>query len=553
MKRWHLLQPLSELHFGTDYRERERRVNKQVLFGLIGLAGFILALAVINYVNLASAQVPQRAREIGIRKTLGSRRRPLIVQFLGETAIITLLAFGLAYGLSRFFFSNFGDLIPEGIDQHVNWPLLVLFLIGLLVGVTLLAGLYPGWLITQFQPASVLRGQTGYTVSEGANRLTLRKSLIVFQFLIAQLFIVGALIVNQQLTYSLQADMGFVRDAVLTADTPWKNDEANRANKRFALKQELKRIPGVAAVSLGNQPASNSYSSNFHQYVGKKGKVELNLFRKYVDADYINLYKLPLLAGRMLEPSDTTKEYMLNETAIKELGFSSPQEAIGKFIKENGGEANKVVPIVGVVRDFHTRSFKEKIPPIALMMNRDNVSTLNIKLASGQPADWQRTIGDIRNVWQRFYPDDPFDYQFYDQTLETFYKQERQLSRVVNLATCIAILISCLGLFGLATLMAHQRTKEIGIRKVLGASVAGVVALLSKDFLKLVMVAILIASPLAWYIMTKWLENFAYRVSIQWWLFALSGLLAIGIALATVSFQSIKAALVNPVKSLRAE
>ncbi|ADB36984.1 protein of unknown function DUF214 [Spirosoma linguale DSM 74] len=552
-KRWHLLQPLTELHFGIDYRDRARRANKTVLYSLIGLAGFILALAVINYVNLASAQVPQRAREIGIRKTLGSRRRPLIFQFLGETAATTILAFGLAFVLSNLFFTNFSDLVPEGIDQHLNWPMLILFLAGLFISVTLLAGLYPGWLITRFQPVSVLRGQTGYAVTDSSNRLTLRKSLIVFQFFIAQLFIAGAFIVNQQLKYALQADQGFVRDAVLTASTPWKQEETNRANKRLALKQELQKLPGVSAVSLGDQPASNGYSSNVHQYVGKKGKVELNIFRKHVDTDYIPFYKLPLLAGRNLQPSDTVREYVLNETAIKALGFARPQDAIGALIKENGGDANRTVPIVGVIRDFHTRSFKEKIQPTALMTDRENVSSLNIKLASGNPENWQQTLAEINTVWKRFYPDDPFDYQFYDQTLEEFYKQERQLSRVVNLATGVAMLISCLGLFGLATLMAYQRTKEIGIRKVLGASVVSVVTLLSKDFLKLVLIASITASPLAWYIMSRWLQDFAYRIDIEWWVFVLAALLAVCIALLTVCFQSIRAALTNPVKSLRSE
>ena len=549
--RWHLLQPLADLHFGVDYKDRKNPVNKNVLFGLIGLALFILTLAIINYVNLASAQVPKRAREIGIRKTLGSRQWPLIVQFLGETAAITLLAFGLAYGLSRLIFATFADLIPEGIATHENWLAIALFLLLLLVGVTLLAGLYPGWLIARLQPVAVLRGQTGYTTTERHNRLTLRKSLIVFQFFIAQFFIVGALIVNQQLQYSLRADMGFARDAVLTVSVPWKILRTDSTTKRFTLKQELQKLPGVAGVSLGNQPASDSYSSNVHDFVGKKGKVSVNIFRKYADTDYLNLYKIPLLAGRNILPSDTVREYVINETAAKALGFDRLQEAVGAFLKENGGE--KTVPIVGVVRDFHSRSFREKIQPIALMTDRESLSTFNIKLASSQPDDWQKTIADLSAVWKRFYPDAPFDYQFYDQTMETFYKQDRQLAKVINLATIIAVLISCLGLFGLATLTAHQRIKEIGIRKVLGASVAGVVALLSKDFVKLVLVAILMASPLAWWAVTTYLQRFAYRIDVSGWVFLGAGGLAILIALLTVSFQAVKAALVNPVKSLRSE
>lgn len=550
-KRWHLLQPLAELHFGTAYNEHSHRIDKHVLVGLIGLACFILALAVINYINLASAQVPQRAREIGIRKTLGSRRRTLVMQFLGETAAITLLAFGLAYGLSQLFFANFSDLIPDGLTAHQNWLAIALFLTALLISVTLLAGLYPGWLIARFQPAAVLRGQLGYTTEDSRNPLTLRKSLIVFQFFIAQLFIVGSLIVNQQLRYSLQADMGFVREAVLTVSIPWKRAETIPVNQRFALKQALKKLPGVSAVSLGNQPASDSYSSNIHELVGKKGKVEVNMYRKYVDTDYIPLYKLPLLAGRNLQPADTIREYVINETAAKALGFNRPQEALGAHLREDNGQ--KIVPIVGVVRDFHTQSFREKIQPTALMTDREGLYTLNIKLASNQPADWQQTITQMNTVWKQFFPDAAFDYEFYDQTMEAFYKQDRQLSRVVNLATAIAILISCLGLFGLATLTAHQRTKEIGIRKVLGASIASVVSLLSKDFIKLVLIAVVLASPLAWWAVTHYLQRFTYRINVSVWIFVGSGLLAVLIALLTVSYQSIRAALMNPVKSLQSE
>ncbi len=550
-QRWHLLQPLADKHFGVDYGEPGHRANKSVLLGLIGIAGFILLLALINYVNLASAQVPQRAREIGIRKTLGSRQRTLIIQFLGETAVITLLAFVVSFGLVQLFFVFFSDLVPPSMNAYTSWPELILFLIGLLVLVTLLAGLYPGWLIARFQPAAVLRGQTGYTQSEGQQRLSLRESLIVFQFFVAQVFIVGALFAGRQLQYVLQADMGFAREAVLTAQFPWKGPNAQNPLLRQTLKEELQQLTGIAAVSLGDTPASDSYSSNTNKRLGTKRPVEHDLFRKYVDTDYLSLYRMPLLAGRNLLPSDTVREYVLNETAVKAFGFRRPQEAIGALLQENG--ATHAVPIVGVVRDFHSASLREKIQPVALMTDQSNLSAINIKLASGQPADWQQTITAIAAAWQRRYPDTPFDYQFYDQTLADFYKQERQLTRIINLAMGIAILLSCLGLFGLATLTAHQRTKEIGIRKVLGATMTSVVTLLARDFVKLVLIAIVLASPLAWWAVDRYLDQFAYKVALSWWVFASAGLLSISIALVTVSFQSIKAALANPVKSLRAD
>ncbi|GAB3316723.1 ABC transporter permease [Larkinella ripae] len=549
-KRWHALVPMPDVHFATEYGENMRKADRNVLYGLMGIAVFLLVLACINYINLTTAQVPQRAKEIGIRKTLGSSRWHLIRQFLGETLAITTLAVGLSYGLSYWALTAFQELIPEGLDQHINYGQIAVFLLGLVLAVTVLSGWYPGWLITRVQAVSIMRGQA--TVQVGKNRLTLRKGLIVFQFVVAQLFIVGTMLVGRQLHYLLHKDLGFDREAVVLVGVPWKfRDNPAYKNRPFTMQQELAKQPGIARVALGSPPMSNSFSSNSFQYVNKKGDItERSVNLKFVDTTLLSVYKIPLLAGRNLLASDTVREYVINETALREFGFSSPQNAIGKFLRRLDG---KPMPIVGVVRDFHIGNFYRKIEPVLLMSQKDNLTTFNIKLHSSNPEQWQAAISRVEKTWKAFYPTEAFEYKFYDSSLEEIYTRERNMVRVINLATAVAVVIGCLGLFGLSTLIAYQRIKEVGVRKVLGATVLSLVGLLTKDFLKLVLIAILIASPIAWYFTDKWLEDFAYKIDIEWWIFAAGAAAAIVIAFITVSFQSIKAALMNPVKSLKTE
>jgi putative ABC transport system permease protein len=549
-KRWHKFLPLADLHFSTEYGENMRKANRNVLYGLIGIAVFLLLLACINYINLTTAQVPQRAKEIGIRKTLGSSRWHLIRQFLGETLVITALAVLLSYGLSQWTLLAFQELIPEGMAEHTDYWKIAAFLLVLLIGVTVFSGLYPGWLVTRVQAVSMMRGQVTTQVGKGG--LTMRKGLIVFQFVVAQLFIVGTMLVGRQLHYLLNKDLGFNREAVLLVDIPWKfRDSPVYKNRQFTMQQELVKQPGIASVALGNPPMNNSFSSNSFQYKPRKGAViEKSMNMKFVDTTLLALYKIPLLAGRNLSASDTTREYVLNETALHEFGFQLPQEAIGKYIQKLDGSP---IPIVGVVKDFHIGSFYQKIEPVLLMSEKGSLNTFNIKLNSSNPEQWQAAIKQIEKVWKEFYPTEPFESKFYDSTLEDIYASERNMSRIINLATAVAVVISCLGLFGLSTLIAYQRIKEVGVRKVLGATVVSIIGLLTRDFLKLVLVAILIASPIAYYFTDKWLQDFAYKVDIEWWVFAAGAVLAVAIAFVTVSFQSIKAALTNPVKSLRSE
>lgn len=545
-----VLQPLSDIHFNPDY---EGRADKKRLLALAGLALFVLTLAVVNYVNLSTAQVPQRAREIGVRKTLGSSRGTLIAQFLGETTLVTLLALGLAWPLSVLFMQSFHDLIPAGTTDYLNQGRLALFLVAILLVVSLLAGAYPAWIITRLQAVKVLRAGQGGVLMGQVGRITLRKGLIVFQFIIAQVFMVGAVIVGQQLRFAFTKELGFTKQAVVLVKAPIKyvwNERSPLRKRHFTLREDYQRLPGVLAVSLGDAPLTGSFSSGEARIKGRKGEEILaSIQRKHIDTTWLNLYAIKLLAGRNLYLSDTAREWIINETALKTFGLGTPQQAIGKVLYEG----KKAYPVVGVVKDFNTLGIARKINPVALMTETRTNNTLNIKLASSNPADWTGTLAGMEQAWKKAYPDDAFKYEFYDDSMGHLYQKEQMLARIVNLATAVAILISCLGLFGLATLTAFQRTKEIGIRKVLGASVASVVALLSREFILLVGIAIVIGTPLAGWGMSKWLAGYAYKINLAWWLFAGAAALALFIALATVAFQSIRAALANPVDSLRSE
>ncbi len=548
-KRWYQLLPLRESHFSTYINEGDvRKASKPVMYGLLGIALFLLLLACINYINMSIASIPQRAKEIGVRKTLGSSRAELIGQFVSETVITTLVAGVLAYLFSVLGFWLLKEIIPPDVKPLSNVIELLAFIIVLAVIVTLLAGLYPGWLITKVKAISIFRNTSFNYKKRGG--FSLQKALIVFQFVIALVFITSALIVGNQLHYMLTTDMGFNKDAVVLADVPWKYvSDKKYSNKQFALLTELKRMPGIQSIALGDQPMENGYSSSEYDYVPNgKEPITREVFRKTVDTDYLRLYQVPLLAGRNLRASDTTNEFVINETALHAFGFASPQQALGKMI----GQENEKFPIVGVVSDFHQQNFYKTIDPMAFESDKDNLYSFNIKL-SGDASQWQNTLKAVEKKWYQFYPPESFTYKFYDETIAAMYEQEEHLARLINVATAISIFISCLGLFGLSVLTAFQRTKEIGIRKVLGASVAGIVQMLSKDYVILIIIAITTAVPITWYAMNKWLLNFAYRIQIEWWMFALAGIAAILFALLTVSFQAIKAAMMNPVKSLRTE
>ena len=542
MKFWPGLQPLADLHFNDAYQDNySRKAHLPTLYGLMAIAGFILLIAAINFINLSTAQSVQRAKETGIRKVMGSTRANLIVQFLSETTFLTVVAVVISLLLVSPILSAFRSLIPKDLTFDLfSWQTLI-FLLVVTVTTSLLSGFYPSWVLASYLPALTLKGQTAL---KGGQKGYLRKGLIVFQFTVSLAFIISTLMVGRQLNFMRNKDLGFSTDAIIEVHT--LHDD-----KSLVLAEKIRQLAGVERATLQwFPPMGDSYMVTKLKYRGKKD-IEMDVSAKVGDANFIPLYKLRLLAGRNYLKSDSLREMVINTTYAKALGFEKPADAVNQLLEFQG----RPYPIVGVVEDFHEQSFHEKISPVFISYMPRQAKNIGVKLApkGGKISDLKATLASIEQQWKAVYPDNKFDYSFMDDSIAKLYDKEQKTSQLVNTATAIAILISCMGLFGLATFTAEQRTKEIGVRKVLGASVPSIVGLLSKDFLKLVVIALVIASPIAWWAMNQWLKDFAYKVDLDWWVFALAGLLAIGLTFVTVGFQSVKAALANPTKSLRSE
>lgn len=547
-----LLQPLSDIHFNAKFKDNfSRQVHLPTLYALMGIAIFLLLIAAINFINLATAQSITRVKEIGVRKVLGSSRKSLILQFMTETFVITFMAVFLSTLFVEPILWAFADFVPKELSFNLFDPQIVGFLVLITIITSLLSGLYPAWIISSYTPVASLKNQ----VSNGQSRTAfLRKALITFQFTASQVFILGTIIVAIQSKFILNKDMGFKKDAIINFYTSW--DEIENG-KRDVFLNKLKQIPEIELVSLGDTPAKNGYSTNRITYNNGKNEIKMDVHRRSVDENYIPMYGLKLIAGRNVTNSDSAKEFIINETYAKALGFKNPAEALGKMLIYSEGKGDIKLPIVGVLSDFHLQSLREPIKPLYMMSETKYESAFNVKIKSaGKSSDsFKAIIAKMRKAYDEVYPNSnwEFDPKFFDETIAKFYKKEQQFAQILNTATGIAIFISCMGLFGLVSFTTRQRTKEIGIRKVLGATVTQIVQLLSKDFLRLVILGIVIASPIAYWAMNKWLQDFAYRVEISWWIFAVAGIVAIVIALLTVSYQAIKAALANPVKSLRTE
>ena len=539
-----LLQPLSDVHFNNHYEDSySRQAHLPILYGLMAVAVFILIIAAINFINLSTAQSLRRAKEVGVRKVLGSSKANLTVQFLIETFIVTTVALIIAVAVTNPIISAFQSFIPPGVALNLFSPGVLLFLLSTLIVTSLLAGFYPARILSSYLPALSLKGQG----SAQLNRKSyLRKTLIVFQFTVSLIFIIGTLVVAKQIHYVLNKDMGFNKDAIITIHTDWNTT----VDQRAAFINKIKELPNVQMVSLHREtPASQRHGGTFIEYKGAGG-AKIDASFDFCDENYVPLFGLKIVAGRNLSPSDTLKEYLVNETCAKALGFRKPEDAIGKLVEIGMSDSKR--QIVGVVKDFNSKSLHEVITPFFMASIRKSERTISIKLGKDVGA-FKTTIAQMEKAWKTVYPNDKFEYAFFDQTIAGFYDKEQKTAQLMNTAMSIAIFISCMGLFGLATFTAQQRIKEIGIRKVLGASAASIVSMLSKDFLMLILISLVIASPIAYYLMHKWLQDFAYRVNINLWVFLVSGLAAVLIAFATVSFQAIKAALTNPVKSLRSE
>ena len=546
-----LLQPLTEIHFVSPYDNFSGRMaSKPALYSLLLVAVFLLTLGSINFINLTTAQAARRAKEIGIRKTLGSSSRQLILQFLSEAFLLTLASALLSLLLLSPLMKLFSDFIPP--DLHLNLshrPDIYGFLAGLIVTVSLLSGFYPALVLSRFRPVLVLKNQA-YTGTAATRSALLRKSLTVFQFVIAQAFIIGTLIVGSQIHYFLNKDMGFKKEAIVYFYTPFNTSHPEEKNN--LLINLLHHIPGISQLSLaGEPPASGGINSELMTYNDGKQDIHTDVQLKSADTAYINIYGLRLLAGRNLSPSpDGPRQLVINRTYAHILGFTDPRQAPGKTINKN-----KYL-IVGVIEDFHQASLHKAIKPLALTPGNPQMTHFVHIALPNTPAGrttWKTTIAATEKAYKKVFPGEDFHYQFFDESIAKFYTSEQHISSLLRWATGLTIFISCLGLLGLVIYATHLRTKEIGVRKVLGASVTQIVSLLSKDFVKLVCIAYTIAVPIAWYSTHRWMQNFAYRTTISWWVYAVSGLIMLLIALLTLSLQTIRAANANPVRSLRTE
>ena len=550
---WLALQPLRDLHFTADYGDMySRRVHLPTLYSLGAIAVFILLLAAINFINLSTAQSLLRTKEIGIRKVLGSRRKDIAAQFLGETLIITILAVIMSIAITPTLISLLSDYLPAGMHLGTTW-LTLTFLAVITLVTALLAGWYPASVISRLLPALSLKGQV--TKSVNPNRY-LQRALIVFQFTISVTFIISTAIVTRQLHYMLNADLGFSSDAVLTIRPINAGLRSNPAPAlhSMALINQLKALPEVAVVSRHMQtPMSNGHGATSLVYRGPDGEKKAIAIFEMADTNYLRLFGIQLVAGRNLYHSDTIRELLINETAARQLGFRNPREAIGHKlitgIDDLGG------PIVGVMKDFHSRSLQESIMPLFVSSDRESQTTISIRLAPSvrTPEAIHTLLGKIEKSWHNIYPNQTFKYAFLDDTIANLYTRERHLSGLLTLAMIIAIAISCMGLLGLATFAAQQRSKEMSIRKVLGASVVRIIGLLTSTFLWPVALAFVIAAPIAWYFMNNWLQGFVYRTTAPWWIFAACGAAAIAIALLTVGYQAFRTATTNPAESLKTE
>ena len=540
-----LLEPLSDIHFNADVIENPARTaHMPTLYVLMGIAVFILGLAAINFINLSTAQSIQRAREVGVRKVLGSSRTGLIRQFLTETFVLTFFAVVLAVLLVNPLLRAFRSFIPSGVSFHLFHPSTLIFL-GLVTLITsLLAGFYPAKVLSSYLPVLSLKGSAA---PKGSERWYIRKGLIVFQFTVSLVFIIGSIVVARQLNYIRHKDLGFTTDAIITVGTPG-GDSLSRVK---VAAEKIRQLSGISGVALEWLPPIDKYPRGMRIKFKSTDEKETGVGQVAGNEELIPLYHIKLLAGRNLEHSDSVQEFVINETCYRMMGCRRPEEAIGKMLYWN----NKPYPVVGVVADFHGSSFHDLIRPLCIINRVDREWNLAIRLASkGQQASSvQATLTRIESAWKSVYPAAVFQYNFLDESIALLYEKDRQTATLINAATLVTIFISCMGLFGLIMFAAERRTKEIGIRKVLGASVANITVMLSKDFVLLITLAALIASPISWYAMNRWLGNFAYRISISWWVFLLAAVSALFIALVTISYQAIQAALRNPVKSLRTE
>ena len=540
-----VLQSLSDVHFdATSGNYSGRTITADRIRTLWVIAGFILLIACVNFINISTAQAVNRAKEVGVRKVLGGRRRQLTLQFILEALLLVVSSVVLAIALTGSLLTPVSRMldIPTNYGIIRESPVL-LFLAAVTVAVTLLAGFYPALVLSSFNPITALKTKL---TARSSGRITLRRGLVVLQFVIAQALIIGTLLMIRQMDFFQSTPMGFNKEALVTV--PFPGDSASRSRIHY-LRDQLIAMKGVRQVSFNNtSPADQDNWWTGFRFDHAEKETKFPSISKWVDANYIPTYGLPLVAGRNITATDSVKEFLVNETLVRKLGFSNPQDVLNKEINLWNGFARG--PIVGVIKDFHQSSLKDSLSPVFMLNFAKGFNAAGIRLNG---SDVPGTLRSIEKLWASTYPDFVYEYQFLDDKIAGFYKEEANLSRFYKIFASIAIFLSCLGLYGLASFMAAQRLKEVGIRKVLGATAANIVYLFSKEFVVLIAIAFVLSTPIAWYFVHQWLTQYVYRISISGWIFVFGGMLALLVALATVSFQAFRAAAANPVKNLRTE
>lgn len=543
------LQPLKEIYLYSNInQEAEVNGNGKAVSFLLIIAFAILGIAWVNYINLATARAIERSQEVGVRKTLGAMRGQLIGQFLMESFLLNGAAFVLALGavvsLMPALQTFTGKEIGMDLFQQPSFWLgtVAVFLLG-----TLVAGIYPAFVLSSFKPITAMRNEKA---SAGGVQL-LRKGLVVAQFVASIVLIVGTIIISQQLDYMRNQDLGANIEQTLVIEGPSGNIPDSIYQGQFNhLKEEWLRVPGVKSVTASTSVAGDEiYWTGPIRWNNKGKEISLTHYHLGIDYDFLEAYEMKMAAGRNFskEFGSDNRTAILNETSIKQLGIESPEAAIGQRIVRGGSDT---LEIIGVVKDFHHQGLQKAHNPILILLRPTAASFYSLKV---QSPNLREVTAQIEQSWRGTFPQTPFDYFFLDEFFNKQYQSDIQFGRVFSSFSMLAILIACLGLLGLASYSVLQRTKEIGIRKILGASGLNIVRLISKDFLKLVAVAIILAVPVAWYLMNNWLDTFAYRIQIQWWVFVLAGIAALAIALLTVASQAFRAAATNPVESLRSE
>jgi len=547
--RWDLhLQPLTDLHLysaniGTRYFEQSD-IKYVYIFGAVGL--FIILLACVNFMNLSTAQSAKRAKEIGIRKVLGSDRKQLIAQFMAEAILYTLLATFVAIGIVILTLPAFNQLADKALNITALFDYKAIAgLVAIVLLTGLVAGSYPALFLTSFKPISVLKGSLFRSTDNG---FFTRNALVVFQFTVSTILIICTIVVYKQLVYDQTKDLGFNKENVLVI-----TNTRRLGTSEETLRQNLLKLPQVANASISSgMPAANSFGESYVAENASSSQSNIDLSSFMVDEAFIPTLKLKILSGRgFAKDFADSSSVILNETAVKQIGWKDP---IGKNITYPGNN-NQRFKVIGVVKDFNSESLRSSISPFALFYTASKTYNIRSSYIAVRlnPGDYNDAIAGISREWKAIAPNLPMEYNFMDEAFNQLYHSDQVIGKVFSVFTGLSLAVACLGLLGLIMFTAERRAKEIGIRKVLGASVQSVVTMLSKDLLKLIIIASFIAFPIAWYAMNKWLQDFAYPTAVSWWIFALAGLVTISIALLTVSTQAIKAALTNPVKSLRSE